>query len=193
MGTRAADAGGQPHVVVQLDVGALYLAHSDKLLGGALSVLKPEGLVSEAGEAVQTVVTNLQRMHFQGTLTPRDDWAAYLWRAASNEALKIVKQRKKTDSLDQKIEQAGAERCDPARGLDPTAEQAEVRDSAARLGAALDKLDPRGGRILCGYYLEDMTDAQLGEELNISGQRVGVIRRGVQERLVRLLEGGEYP
>jgi RNA polymerase sigma factor (sigma-70 family) len=193
MSRTTSDAGGQPYVAVQLDVGALYTEHKHKLFGGALCVLRPEGLVSEAGDAVQTVVTHLQRMHAKGTLTARDDWAGYLWKSARNEALRIVRQRDKTDSLEQRIEHNGTERIDPTQGLDPTAEQAEDQDTAARLGAALDQLDSRSRRIFFGYYIENMTDAQLGEEHNLSAQRVGVIRRDAQAKIAQLLDGGEHP
>jgi RNA polymerase sigma factor (sigma-70 family) len=192
MSTRSERAERDAPAVVQLDVAALYDAYSDKLFSGALSVLSVNGLTSEAGDAVQAVVTNLARMYVEGTLTPRDDWAGYLWKSARNQALKIVRSWK-TDSLDQRLEQGVADKlAERTDGLDPTAEHVESSDAAARLNAALEQLDPRRRRIVTGYYLDDMTDAQLGAELNISGQRVGALRRDSHQKLARLLDGGGH-
>lgn len=182
--------------LVQADVAALYGRHYETMCDAALSVLAPNGLAREAEDAVHAVAFNLVRMRQRGRLTPREDWGGYLWKASRNEALKIVRDRRKSDSLDQHLEDedgAGEQLAERTEGHDPVGEEIEQRDRAERLWEAMAQLalDQRSRRIVTGYYFFNMTDAQLGDELGISGQRVGVIRRGVQRKLAEQLRGGE--
>lgn len=189
-----AQIGDEP---TQVDVGALYYEYGGKIEDGARHVL--EGNDADTFDAVQTVVLKLQDMHHRGVLTPRQDWAPYLWRAGRNAALDIITTQQKlgtwTVPLDSAVDDGLADRVhDRTDGFDPVADRVVLRHDVRRLWAAMDQLglDARGRRVVTGYWVDDLTDADLGRELGITGQRVGVIRRDIQDKLAHALQGGEH-
>jgi len=156
------------------------------MYGAAASVLNRAGLAGQVEDAVSTVVATLFKMRRSGQLTPKDDWAPYLRRAASNEALRIVAAHARVSPVPDDMPLA-----DRTEGLDPVSDEATLRAMGGRLREAVNQLEPRQRRIVHGYYWQHRTDGELGEELGLTSQRVGQLRHSAERRLGQLLGGGE--
>ncbi len=180
---------------VQPDVAALYERYADAMHASARKVLGPNSMDSDIGDAVATVMRNLQAAHARGQLGNKDDWKPYLQWAARNEALRIAKARLRTASLEE-IDDSNASSHifhDRTEGMDPVAEQviqrAEERDVRAAIARA--GFSDRQMYVLFGYFVKGMTDEQIGDWLGVTSQAVGKMRRRAQDKLRELLEGGD--
>lgn len=188
------DSDGEPvaSAGMQVDVAALYNSHHRTMHAAAMRVLAPNGLSGQASDAVQVVVHALQEMHRRGRLTERKDWAPYLRKATRNAALEIIKDHKpdRVQSLDV-LREEGQDFSDRTEGHDPVGDEAILARQAQQLHDAIDQvgLNPREREILVGYFFHDRSDAELADDLGISRERVGFIRRSVQNQLGRHMEG----
>ena len=63
---------------VQPDVAALYDRYADAMHASARKVLSPNSMDSDVGDAVSTVMKNLQVAHSRGQLENKDNWESYL-------------------------------------------------------------------------------------------------------------------
>lgn len=180
---------------VQPDVAALYDRYADAMHASARKVLGPNSMNSDVGDAVSTVMKNLQVAHARGQLQNKDNWEPYLRWSARNAALAIVQKRRETDSLEEIDDSNSSSRIfgDRTEGLDPVAEQviqrAEERDVRAAIARA--GFTDRQLYVLYAYFVKDMTQEQIGDWLGVSGQAVGKMRRRAQDKLRQLLEGGD--
>lgn len=180
---------------MQPDVAALYERYADAMHASARGVLGPNSMDSDVGDAVSTVMKNLQAAHVRGHLENMDDWKPYLRRAARNAALGIVEARMNAASLDEIDDSNASSRIfhDRTVGMDPVAEQViqrseerDVRAAVARAG-----FTDRQMFVLDGYFVKGMTDEQIGDSLSVTGQAVGKMRRRAQDKLRELLKGGD--
>jgi len=185
----AAEASGELPAE-QVDPAALYLTHRKVMSAAARQVLGTT-YASEIDSAVGEVMATRTAMHRRGGLTPVENWAAYLKQAVRNAAMAIVTKRTQVTSLDE-TPHAGAQL--PADiGADPIGDQLLIRVRSAAVHNAIDQLDDRRSqRIVIGRYFDGLTDRELGDELDLTGQRVGQIRRVAERKLAELL-GGEQP
>jgi len=181
----AAETVGE-HPAVQVDPEALYLQHHGVMHAAAREILGTT-YDSEIDNAVGQVMATLIAMHRKGSMPAADNWAAYLKRAARNAALAIVRERTKTTSPDRALD--AGERFPADTEPDPVSDELLMRIRATEVHNAMDQLDARSNRIITGRYFEDLTDHALGGELDLTGQRIGQIRRAAERRLVELLRG----
>ncbi len=189
------DPTGVAGPVVQPDVAALYNRHKDAMRASAQKTLAPNSMSSDVDDAVSAVVVNLQNARSRGELHDKDDWEPYLRRSVRNAALVIVSTRAKTDSLDEVLETINGIDTfrDRTEGLDPVAEQVIERGEHQDVRAAISRagLTDKQQHILCAYFTRGMTDEAIGDQLGVTGQAVGRMRRRAQNTLKAILEGGE--
>lgn len=180
---------------VRPDVAPLYDRYADAMHASARKVLGPNSMDSDVGDAVSTVMKNLQVAHSRGQLENKDNWESYLRWSARNAALAIVQARRETDSLEEIDDSNGSSRIfyDRTEGMDPVADRViqrfEERDARAAITRA--GFTDRQMYVLYGYFVRGMTHEQIGDWLGVSGQAVGRMRHRLQDRLRELLEGGD--
>ncbi|GAA1292189.1 sigma-70 family RNA polymerase sigma factor [Saccharothrix xinjiangensis] len=168
------EARDAPVVPTRLDVAALYLRYHAILDGYARRYL-PLQRHDDAKDAVMTVFRRLTDMKAKGTLHDQPNWEAYLKRAARNACLDIVggnRDHEELDPEDLRIHRDAA--ADPTG--DSVVDAILRREKLVRAVAALDVLDAIDTRlrpIVIGRLFEERTDRDIGEQLGITGQRVG--------------------
>jgi RNA polymerase sigma factor (sigma-70 family) len=180
---------------VQPDVAALYERYADAMHASARKVLDPNSMDSDVGDAVSTVMKNLQAAHVRGQLENKDNWESYLRWSARNAALAIVRDRRAIDSLEEIDDSNSSSRIfhDRTEGMDPVADQVIQRFEERDVRAAITRagFTDRQLYVLYGYFVRGMTHEQVGDWLGVSGQAVGRMRHRAQDKLRELLEGGD--
>jgi RNA polymerase sigma-70 factor (ECF subfamily) len=159
------------------DIEALFLEHSRMVYRTAYSVT---GTVPDAEDVVQTLFLQLLRHGLPPDL--KTTTAAYLYRAAVNSSLNIVKSR-----------QRRAAAADAARFEFPTIVSADQDRSAVDVGRrrqlaeAIATLKPRAVEMLILRYAHDQSEADIARLLGTSRSVVAVTLFRARARLKTLL------
>ncbi|MBI3269104.1 MAG: sigma-70 family RNA polymerase sigma factor [Planctomycetes bacterium] len=144
-----------------MDIAALYDAWASRLLAYMIAVTRDRHL---AEDALQNLFVKL------ATGRPRmDDPAAYLFRAARNEALRVAGRRRET----------------PLAELDLVAPREDAPDSdrSVELARALDRLPPEQVEAVVLHALEGLSFREVGEVLGIPADTVASRYRYALEKL----------
>ena len=120
------------------------------------------GRVEDADDVVQTVFLRLLRREFPPDLTRNPK--AYLYRAAFNAAISVIRSRRRNDL--ERIEDAEAPAAPPTPGVD--------EDTRRQLYDAIAQLRPTSAQILILRYVHDYDLAQIAKTLGTTRGSVAV-------------------
>lgn len=143
-------------------------AHAGLILRSAARVL---GNMTDAQDVAQDLAEKLLRC------PPRDvrSWPALLKTMAVNAAIDRCRRRKKQGDAPE-----------PVTHHSPETELGRL-EKAAALRAALDQLSQRDRQLFSFCYLADMSHADIGNELGMNSNSVGVALHRIRQRLGALL------
>ena len=134
----------------------------------------------DAEDVVQTVFLRILRNGLPaGLKNPK----GYLYRAAVNEALNVVRSRRKTNNEDRA-------RLEQIADLDISSQQPSM---SARIAAALSQLNPSAVEMLVLRYEHNYSDAQIGKLLGKSRGVVAVTLYRARARIKKLLSVSTPP
>jgi len=155
-------------------LAAIYDAHADALYRYLVSIL---GNPEEAEDALQEVFLNLARR-------PQRDYIRYLrpylFRAAHNQAIVVLRRRKRHEELPIAVSWIDLEACKPS--------DCEL---ALDVDRALRQLPPEQRAVIVLKMGEDLTFREIGQVLDIPRNTAASRYRLAIARLRALLEGGE--
>jgi RNA polymerase sigma factor (sigma-70 family) len=131
----------------------------------------------DAEDVAQTVFLRLVR----GKSSPelKKNPGAYLYRAAVNESLNVIRARRRHSQSD------AAERYEAQRALTPSAESAEALHR--RLYEAVAELKPGAAQILIMRYVHNCSDAEIAKRLGTSRGTIAVSLYRSRARLRKLM------
>lgn len=155
------------------DVGALYDAHAGAIYRYPLALL---GAPEESEDALQEVFLGLLRRTGEIMLANPQ---AYLFRAARNQALMVLRRRRRRQAT------AGLSWVDP-QACGPTA-----RELAIDLDRALRQLPPEQAEVIALKLGEGLAFREIAKILEIPMNTAASRYRLAVTRLRRLLEGGD--
>ena len=160
------------------DLEAVFREHHQRVFRAAYRVT---GNAHDAEDVLQTVFL---RLAHQGEAAYMDNPASYLYRAAVNAALDVL--RRRGDRRDVPFDDADAREW---RGESPkTPEQVhEAAEIRAWLRDALARLEPRQAEIFALRYLEGMGNVDIARMLDISRVTVAVSLYRARHRLQKQL------
>ncbi|GAA3432256.1 hypothetical protein GCM10018954_018590 [Kutzneria kofuensis] len=165
------------------DPGALYARYHGTLKTYAEGKL-PFRLRSEAGTALSIVFERLVNYRKEGRMPRPSNWEAYLHVAVGNacKTLALARQHEEVDDGDPRIHRDVPHdpTGDSVLQQDEYLEQAERADRAK---TALDALDERSRAIVIAKHAHHRTNKEIGEELNLTGQRVSQLHKEALKRL----------
>jgi RNA polymerase sigma factor (sigma-70 family) len=165
------------------DPGALYARYHGTLRTYAEKKL-PTRLQSEAGTALSIVFERLVNYRKEGRMPRPSNWDAYLRGAVDNACKDLAKtrQHEEVDDGDPRIHRDVPHdpTGDSVLAQDENLEQAELADRAK---VALDALDERSRAIVIAKHARRRTNKEIGEELNLTGQRVSQLHKEALKRL----------
>jgi RNA polymerase sigma-70 factor (ECF subfamily) len=167
--------------------GELFEQHHSRILRIAFRIT---GNSTDAEDVLQTVFLRLVRREDEVDLSAGA--ASYLYRAAVNAALDLLRTRKRARVVD--LAEVEAELPAPA-SQDPESEH-HRRELAARLRGAVSGLSPRAAEIFSLRYFEGYGNREIAEMLATSQTAVAVILHRTRHRLgaqLRPLLGGITP
>jgi len=130
----------------------------------------------DAEDVAQTVFLRL--VHTKSPRERRKNPGAYLYRAAVNESLNLIRARKR-QAL------SGVEQYEAQRALTPAAETAE--DLHKRLYEAVAELNPGAAEILILRYVHNCSDADIAKRLGTSRGTIAVSLYRSRARLRKLM------
>ena len=144
-----------------------------------------------------TVLTRLLSLATQNRLPQPANWEAYLVHAVKNACLDNRRARRDKQHAQLDTEHVDAQSYARQRrdgDLDPTAQHAvdnvDSQRQLVRARSALSRLDERTRTIVDGVHL-GRSNAELGRQLGITGQRVGQLYRQALEQLRGELTGSD--
>ncbi|WP_410644614.1 sigma-70 family RNA polymerase sigma factor [Amycolatopsis sp. lyj-346] len=165
------------------DPGALYLRYHGTLRRYATAKL-PARLRSEADTALSIVFTRLVNCHKENQMPRPGNWEAYLHGAVHNACKDLAKarQHEEVDDDDPRIHRDVPHdpTGDSVLEQDEHLEQAERTDRAK---TALNALDERSRAIVIAKHAHRRTNKEIGEELNLTGQRVSQLHKDALKQL----------
>jgi len=155
----------------------LFREHYSLVYRSAFSVIFN---TEDAEDVVQTVFLRILRNGLPATVAnPK----GYLYRAAVNEALNIVRSRQRVQTDDRaRFEQIVA--------VDKSAQESSI---SARIAAAMSQLNPSAVEMLVLRYEHNYSDAEIGKLLGKSRGVVAVGLYRARARLKRLLSVSSSP
>lgn len=159
---------------VVMQAASLFREHHERVLRAAYRIT---GSMADAEDVAQTVFARvIQPGSSQDSIAnPK----SYLYRAAINAALDLVRQRKRENSVSLELVD---EEADAARSSN--LESSEIRDSLRR---ALAELDSRAAGMFAMRYLEDCDYREIAIAFNTSRAVVAVTLHRTRTRLQKLL------
>ena len=159
-----------------LEFADFFRQHYDLVHATAYGVT---GRREDAEDVVQTVFLRLLRREIPSALqsNPRP----YLYRAAVNESLNIIRSRRRRPTSD--LEDFDI----------PAAESTETGDEAThrKLYEAISELNPKAAEILILRYVHEYSDAQIASLLGTSRGTIAVSLYRSRAYLKKLLKGNE--
>jgi len=162
--------------VTSLAFAAAYDAFAASLYRYLLTMLSD---VAEAEDALQEVFLGLMRRGAQKRI---HDMQAYLFRAARNQALMVLRKRRKQDR-----QSAAAAIC----WIDFDTSAGQHRELAIDVARALEQLSPEHREVVSLKLGEGLTFREMAQVLGISPNTAASRYRLALKRLRNLLEGGE--
>ncbi len=174
-GDDAVSAAAQPESPPAPEIGleALFANHSARVLQAAYRVT---GNAGDAEDVLQTVFLRLARRESAVALAPSPE--AYLYRAAVNAALDLVRQRRRARSValeDAEPPQAGA-------GDDPEHARRE-QELEDWLRDAVGRLAPQLGEVFAMHAFEGRTHEEIADALGITRNAVAVALHRARRQL----------
>ena len=166
--------GDRAAVVPEQDFDALFSEHYRMVYRTAYGVL---GNGHDAEDVVQTVFMRL--VHSRWSKVLRENPGAYLYRAAVNASLNVVRARRR------QLHSGAAEQYEAQRALAPPAEAAE--EMHRRLYDAIAELSPSAAEILILRYVHNCSDAEIAKRLGTSRGTIAVSLYRSRARLRKLL------
>jgi RNA polymerase sigma-70 factor (ECF subfamily) len=163
-----------------MDVADIFREYAELVYGSAYSIT---GRREDAEDVVQTVFMRLVRsgLPTEFQLNAR----GYLYRAGINEALNILRTRRRHPATDIALAEI------PAGRRDESLRQSRRHD----VGAALAQLHPKDAEVIILRYADDYTDAEIARLLGKSRVAIAVRLHRARARLKKLLSAslGEEP
>ncbi len=148
--------------------------HAGLVLQSAARIL---GSVADAEDVAQDVAEKLLR-------SPPGDirsWPALLKTMAVNRAIDVLRRRREEDSDHEPVSHDGPE-------------QAATRhEKAQTLRRALARLSERDALLFGLYYLGDLTQADIGRQLDMTATAVGVALHRLRQRLAATIDPSQKP
>lgn len=161
-------------------LGRLFAAHYGRVLAAAYRVT---GNMADAEDVAQSLFLRIGR----GEIPQATNFGGYLYRAAVNGALDLLRQRKASDSL----ETAAEVQLEGPGGSPETV--VSDRELGSLLRHAIRGLAPRSAEMFALRYLEDLDNRQIADLMNTSQAVVAVTlyqaRLKLRKRLVDLKRG----
>ena len=158
----------------------LFVAHYGRVLAAAYRVT---GNMADAEDVAQSLFLRLGR----GEIPQATNFGGYLYRAAVNGALDLLRQRRASEPLEM-----AAEVQSDGPGWSPET-AASDRELAGMLRQAIGELAPRSAEMFALRYLEDLDNRQIAELMNTSQAVVAVTlyqsRLKLRKRLAYLKRG----
>ena len=158
----------------------LFAAHYGRALAAAYRVT---GNMADAEDVAQSLFLRLGR----GEIPVATNFGGYVYRAAVNGALDLLRQRKPLEPLETAVGLEGSEAgCSPETA-------AQDRELGVLLRQAIRELAPRSAEMFALRYLEEMDNRQIAELMNTSQAVVAVTlyqaRLKLRKRLANLKRG----
>ncbi len=158
------------------EVEQLFEEHSQMLYRAAYSML---GNAADAEDVLQSIFLRLLR----GEQTPDKNVKGYLYRAAINSSLNVIRSRKRLEVLTDNVE------------LDEIPVDSRYSDLTeelhARLTEALAKLKPEDAQLLILRHLHDRTDVEIARLFGVSRGTVAIRLFRARRRLRKLMGESE--
>lgn len=167
----------KPRSGVPEDLEALFREHHGAVYRAAFRVT---GNAMDAEDVLQTVFTRLLRREEQPDLS--ETAASYLYRAAVNAALDLMRRRKRARKVD--LDDAGelVDTTDP--GPERSRGNTELK---VRLREAMSALSPRQAEIFALRYLEGVSNIDIARMLGSSQTAIAVLLHRARHRLQKEL------
>jgi RNA polymerase sigma-70 factor (ECF subfamily) len=162
----------------KLELDDLFRQHYRLVFRTAYAIV---GNVVDAEDVAQTIFLRLLRRDASSEL--KDNPGAYLYRAAVNESLSVIRNR-----------QRRVRREEGSPSLDPIvlpSDTGVVEEMHRRLYEAIAELDAQSAHILVLKYIHDYTDAEIAKLLGKSRTNVAVRLYRSRARLKKLLRAIE--
>ena len=156
----------------------LFVEHQARVFRAAYRVT---GNVHDAEDVLQTVFLRLARR--EDASLPRDSQGSYLYRAAINAALDLVRARQRQETVGLEAVESSLPAA-AAEGPERAQRSAEIR---ARLRRALARVNPRHAEVFALRYLEGYGNLEIARLLGVSRISVAVALHRVRRRLEREL------
>ncbi|MGH9238097.1 MAG: RNA polymerase sigma factor [Vicinamibacterales bacterium] len=170
----AFDRGDRTSTAADQDFDTLFAENYRMVYRTAYGVL---GNGHDAEDVVQTVFMHLVHSPWSKALCANP--GAYLYRAAVNASLDVVRSRKR------QLRSGAAEQYEAQRALAPPAEAAE--EMHRRLYGAISELSPGAAEILILRYVHNCSDAEIAKRLGTSRGTIAVSLFRSRARLRKLL------
>ena len=156
---------------------SVFLEHQRRVFRAAYRIT---GNAQDAEDVLQTVFLRLAR---QGDAASLANPSSYLYRAAVNAALDLLRARKERSSV--VLEEAHGAPDSPARRPDQVHEAAELR---AWLRQAIAGLPPRAAEVFALHHLEGLDNGEIARALGVSRMSVAVTLHRARWRLKNQLK-----
>jgi RNA polymerase sigma-70 factor (ECF subfamily) len=160
---------------VEQDFEGVFREHYRSVYRTAYGVT---GSAQDAEDVAQTVFLRL--LHAGSSREPRRNPAAYLYRAAVNESLTLIRVRQR-----QRRRASEAERL----AAPPSGDTESAEDIHRRLYEAVAELGRKAAEILILRYVHDKSDAQIAKLLGTSRGTIAVSLYRSRARLRKLMRG----
>lgn len=161
-----------------VDVAALYLEHRAVMFRAARRALGP-GRPDDVQDAVQAAIEQTAVEVAKPDFVNKTNWAGWLNTVTTRKAIDL----RRRDGTRSKHEQNAALQDRTQPRTDPVGAGAAARDDVDRLRAAMHSLPGDAALMVYLTHIEDLSNAEVGRQLGVSGQYVG---RVVAESLATL-------
>lgn len=168
------------------DIDDLFAEHHQRVFKAAYRVT---GNASDAEDVLQTIFLRLLRREDPPILGPAA--ASYLYRAAVNAGLDLLRSRRRARTSDVDLEVLEPqERLAQAPGPEAGMERAELRDW---LRSALVQLNPRAAEIFALRYFEGHGNTEIAEMLGTTRSSIAVTLHRTRNQLKKELASTGAP
>jgi RNA polymerase sigma-70 factor (ECF subfamily) len=165
-----------PEMERTAELSRLFAAHSQRVLRAAYRIT---GSMADAEDVAQGVFLRLA----SGSREPVTNPASYLYRAAINGALDLLRRRK--SSREEPLDAAADVVCDEAATSPDTA--ASARELRTWMREIIAGLSPRAAEMFSLRYLEGLDNREIAALMNTSQAVVAVTLHHTRSKLKKLL------
>jgi RNA polymerase sigma-70 factor (ECF subfamily) len=171
---------------LEQDFEELFREHHQLVCRAAYNIT---GRVEDAEDVLQMLFVKLMRRGLPSDFQKNPK--GYLYRAAVNASLDLVRARTRRSALEAATDLRPGDSPGPSGPSSPSSFDERENPFVDRLRTALTKLKPRAVEILILHYKFDYTDAQIAKMLGTSRGAVAINLFRSRARLKRLLRAGE--